>query len=102
MTASQGDSTSTTVTPIGQAAALVALAITFSVLASVVVCLRVYVRVTIRRFGADDWLMCIGWVSLPQPTKRRPLPPFFHFHRRSITYCWLENIRSWPSYIMPS
>lgn len=54
------------VTVEGQAVSILAVSIVFSVLITAIVWMRVYVRVTIRHFGADDWLMCFGWVSLLQ------------------------------------
>lgn len=57
------------VTPVGQAVTLLTLSVVFSILTTLIIGLRVYVRVTIRRFGADDWLMCGGWVCLFQSEK---------------------------------
>lgn len=53
-----------TVPPSGVAVKILVVAIVFSVLSTIVVGLRIFVRVAIRRFGADDWLMCSGWVSI--------------------------------------
>lgn len=49
--------------PTGLASAILGVALTFSILSTIVISLRVFVRVRTRLFGDEDWLMCIGYVS---------------------------------------
>ncbi|KAI5921206.1 hypothetical protein F4810DRAFT_380300 [Camillea tinctor] len=48
--------------PMGLAAAILGVAISFSILCTIVMVLRVYVRVRMGNFGLEDGLMCIGYV----------------------------------------
>ncbi|KAI0597247.1 hypothetical protein F4775DRAFT_263937 [Biscogniauxia sp. FL1348] len=48
--------------PTGLAAATLGVAVSFSILCTIVIVLRVYVRVRMGNFGLEDWLMCIGYV----------------------------------------
>lgn len=52
------------VKPGGLAAAILGVTIAFSVLCIVVVGLRVSARVSMGVFGLEDWLMCVGFVSV--------------------------------------
>jgi uncharacterized membrane protein HdeD (DUF308 family) len=45
-------------------AAMLAINIVFTPICTAVVSLRIWVRLTSRCFGLEDWLMCIGAVSL--------------------------------------
>jgi hypothetical protein len=54
------------VEPRGLAAAILGVTIAFTILCLSVVGLRVYLRLSMRNFGREDWLMCIGTVGLPQ------------------------------------
>lgn len=49
--------------PTGVAAAILGVAITFSILSTIVMSLRVFVRVRMGMFSTEDWLMCAGYVS---------------------------------------
>ncbi|KAJ9143417.1 hypothetical protein NKR23_g6557 [Pleurostoma richardsiae] len=48
--------------PQGLSTAILAVAVTFSVVSTIVISLRVAVRVWHRIFAIEDWLMCIGYV----------------------------------------
>ncbi|KAM6506172.1 hypothetical protein FSOLCH5_014357 [Fusarium solani] len=48
------------VEPRGLAAAILGVTIAFTILCLSVVGLRVYLRLSMRNFGREDWLMCIG------------------------------------------
>ncbi|KAL2672223.1 hypothetical protein Neosp_012924 [[Neocosmospora] mangrovei] len=48
------------VEPQGLAAAILGVTITFTILCLLVVGLRVYLRLSMRNFGREDWLMCVG------------------------------------------
>ncbi|KAH6648711.1 hypothetical protein BKA67DRAFT_538730 [Truncatella angustata] len=48
--------------PTGVAAAILGVAITFSILSTIVIALRVWTRFKMRMFSVEDWLMCIGYV----------------------------------------
>ncbi|KAL6355397.1 hypothetical protein LRP88_10986 [Fusarium phalaenopsidis] len=48
------------VEPRGLAAAILGVTIAFTILCLSVVGLRVYLRLSTRNFGREDWLMCIG------------------------------------------
>lgn len=50
--------------PEGLALALLVVTIVFTILSSIMAGLRFYVRISLRSFGVDDWLMLAGWVSL--------------------------------------
>lgn len=58
--------------PEGLALALLLTTIVFTVISSIVVCLRFYVRIKLRSFSFEDWLMLVGWVSLPPFELREP------------------------------
>lgn len=53
----------TAVEPTGLALALLLATIAFVVLTTVVMGLRIYIRLKTRRFGTDDWVMTAGYVS---------------------------------------
>lgn len=48
--------------PEGLALAMLVVTIAFTILSSVIVCLRFYVRLSLRSFAVEDWLMLFGWV----------------------------------------
>ncbi|KAK7428161.1 hypothetical protein QQZ08_005401 [Neonectria magnoliae] len=48
--------------PEGLALALVATTIAFTILSSIVVCLRFYVRFSLNAFSVEDYLMLAGWI----------------------------------------
>lgn len=48
--------------PEGLALGLMAVTIVFTILSSVVVMLRLFVRIRQHMFAVDDWLMLFGWV----------------------------------------
>ena len=52
------------ITPTGLAANIYGVALAFSILSTIVLGLRVYARLSLNQFSLEDWLMCIGWVSL--------------------------------------
>lgn len=54
------------VEPRGLAAAILGVTIAFTILCLSVVGLRVYLRLSMRNFGREDWLMCVGTVGFPQ------------------------------------
>lgn len=43
---------------------LLVLTIVFTILSSIVAGLRFYVRISMRSFAVEDWMMLAGWVSL--------------------------------------
>lgn len=49
--------------PEGLALIMDAVTIVMTILSSVVVCLRFYVRLSVTAFSTEDWLMFAGWVS---------------------------------------
>jgi len=50
--------------PEGLALGLLVLTIVFTILSSIVAGLRFYVRISMRSFAVEDWMMLAGWVSL--------------------------------------
>ncbi|KPM41917.1 hypothetical protein AK830_g4675 [Neonectria ditissima] len=48
--------------PEGLALALLATTIACTILSSIVVCLRFYVRLSLNGFAIEDWLMLAGWI----------------------------------------
>lgn len=66
------------ITPTGLAANIYGTALAFSILSTIVLALRVYARMNMKQFSLEDWLMCVGWVSLfpihfsttPTPSQR--------------------------------
>ncbi|KAK3934133.1 hypothetical protein QBC46DRAFT_400590 [Diplogelasinospora grovesii] len=48
--------------PTGLARSILAVAITFTILSFIVLSLRVAIRIRLRIFAIEDWLMCIGFV----------------------------------------
>ncbi len=50
--------------PEGLALSLLVVTVAFTILSSIVVCLRLYVRASLHAFAAEDWMMLAGWVSL--------------------------------------
>ena len=52
-----------TIAPEGLGQTLLAVTIVMTVLATVAVALRLYVRHMYNAFAVDDWLMLAGWVS---------------------------------------
>lgn len=52
--------------PTGLARSILAVAITFSILCTIIIILRVTVRLRLRKFATEDWLMCIGYVYAPR------------------------------------
>lgn len=50
--------------PEGLALIMLVVAVVMTVLSSAVVCLRFHVRITLKSFSTEDWLMLAGWVSL--------------------------------------
>lgn len=48
------------VKPEGLAATILGVTILFTIICLVVVALRVYLRLKLRFFGPEDWLMCAG------------------------------------------
>ncbi|KAL2174105.1 uncharacterized protein P884DRAFT_294683 [Thermothelomyces heterothallicus CBS 202.75] len=59
------DLTTTTFEPIqpeGLALSMLVTTVVFTILSSIMVCLRFYVRITLRSFSVEDWLMLAGWI----------------------------------------
>ncbi|KAI1493357.1 hypothetical protein F5X96DRAFT_622182 [Biscogniauxia mediterranea] len=50
------------VQPTGLASAILGVTLTFSILCTVVMVLRVYTRIRMSNFALEDWLMCVGYV----------------------------------------
>ncbi|KAF7560391.1 hypothetical protein G7046_g3757 [Stylonectria norvegica] len=50
------------VQPEGLALALLVVTILFTILSSIIVCLRFYVRYSMHAFSFEDWLMLAGWI----------------------------------------
>lgn len=51
--------------PEGLALALMVVTIIMTILSSLILCLRFWVRKTSKAFFVDDWLMLAGWVRNP-------------------------------------
>lgn len=49
--------------PEGLALTTIVVTIVFTILSSIIVCLRFYVRLSLNSFAFEDWLMLFGWVS---------------------------------------
>lgn len=49
--------------PEGLALNMLVVTILMTVISSIVVCTRFYVRITVTSFSTEDWLMLAGWVS---------------------------------------
>jgi hypothetical protein len=58
------------VKPTGLALALLLTTLAFVVLTTVVIGLRIFIRLKTRRFGADDWVMTAGYVSFHCNTRQ--------------------------------
>lgn len=56
--------------PSGLSAAILGITVTFTALATVVLALRVGVRLWHRVFALEDWLMCVGYVGATVREKR--------------------------------
>ncbi|CAM1510699.1 Fc.00g010340.m01.CDS01 [Cosmosporella sp. VM-42] len=48
--------------PEGLALSLLVVTVAFTILSSIVVCLRLYVRVSLHAFAVEDWMMLVGWI----------------------------------------
>ncbi|KAF0318373.1 hypothetical protein K4K61_005006 [Colletotrichum sp. SAR11_59] len=48
--------------PEGLALIMLVVAVVMTVLSSAVVCLRFHVRITLKSFSTEDWLMLAGWI----------------------------------------
>ncbi|KAJ3550036.1 hypothetical protein NM208_g181 [Fusarium decemcellulare] len=48
--------------PEGLALVLLVVTIVFTILSSIVVCLRFYIRIKLHAFAFEDWLMLAGWI----------------------------------------
>lgn len=53
------------VKPEGLALAILVTTLAFVVLTTVVIAMRIFIRLKTRHFGTDDWVMCAGYVSCP-------------------------------------
>ncbi len=51
----------------GLAMGIFVTSVVFFVLTTIVMILRVWIRLRTKCFGTDDWLMCVGWVSAAEP-----------------------------------
>lgn len=49
--------------PEGLALALMVTTVAFTILSSIVVGLRFYIRLSMHAFAVEDWLMLVGYVS---------------------------------------
>lgn len=49
--------------PEGLALSMLIVTIVFTILSSIIVCLRFYVRLSMNSFAVEDWLMLFGWVG---------------------------------------
>ncbi|KAF7557643.1 hypothetical protein G7Z17_g610 [Cylindrodendrum hubeiense] len=48
--------------PEGLALAMLVVTIVFTIISSIVVCLRLYIRISLHAFSIEDWLMLAGWI----------------------------------------
>lgn len=53
------------VEPRGLALAIAATTIAFGALTTIVMGMRIFIRIKTHNFGTDDWVMLCGYVSLP-------------------------------------
>ena len=89
-----GDDVWKAVEPQGLALAILVTTLTFTALTTIVMGMRVFIRVKTGHFGTDDWIMSAGYVSFflssfhtnLQVANRRPVGQLGAIHRRHLRF----------------
>lgn len=78
-----------TIQPTGIAAVTAGISIFFCIASTITLFLRIWVRISIKALGMDDYLMIIGWVSMP---RRRPTPVELYLNKLSGLLCCMRYL----------